>query len=267
MFVAEKNMFTDSHTHLYLDAFDADREQMIQRALNMGVTRMLLPNIDSTSIGPMFSLAERFPGHCFPMMGLHPTSVRENYKEELGRIEAALKLQEIVAIGETGIDLYWDKTFLKEQEEVFSTQIGWAMELDLPLVVHARDSFPEIFRVLDTAGGPKLRGVFHSFSGGADELERALSYNFMIGINGIVTFKNSDLGEVVRAMPMNRLLLETDAPFLAPVPYRGKRNESSYLVEIASKVSEIHNLNIEEVARITSYNSEQLFRLKSQNEI
>jgi TatD DNase family protein len=267
MFVAEKIMFTDSHTHLYLDAFEADREQMIQRALDMGITRMLLPNIDSTSIGPLFSLAEQFPGHCFPMMGLHPTSVKENYKEELGRIEAALEGKNIVAIGETGIDLYWDKTFLKEQEEVFSTQIGWAMELDLPLVIHARDSFPEIFRVLDTTGGPKLRGVFHSFTGGADELERALSYNFMIGINGIVTFKNSNLGEVVRAIPINRLLLETDAPFLAPVPHRGKRNESSYLIEIAAKVSEIHNLTKEEVARITSSNADHLFRLKPQNEI
>jgi len=228
---------------------------------------MLLPNIDSTSVGPMFEMAEQFPDHCFPMMGLHPTSVRENYREELELIEAGLKKGNIVAIGETGIDLYWDKTFLKQQEEVFATQISWAMKLDLPIVIHARDSFPEIFRVLDAAGGPGLRGVFHSFTGGAVELERALSYNFMIGINGIVTFRNSNLAGVVRAIPMNRLLLETDAPFLAPVPYRGKRNESSYLIEIASKIAEIHNLNMEEVASITSFNSEQLFRLKSQNEI
>ena len=259
-------MFTDSHTHLYLDAFEGDRDQMIQRALDAGVTRMLLPNIDSTSMGPMFSLTERFPEHCFPMMGLHPTSVKENYIEELRRVEAALERKNIIAIGETGIDLYWDKTFLKEQEEVFATQIGWAMDLDLPLVIHARDSFPEIFRVLDTAGEPKLRGVFHSFTGGPAELERALSYNFMIGINGIVTFKNSNLGEVVRAIPTNRLLLETDSPFLAPAPYRGKRNESSYLVKTAAKAAEIYNLTKEEVARITSSNAEQLFRLKPLNE-
>lgn len=259
-------MYTDSHTHLYLDAFELDREEMIQRALQMGVSRMLLPNIDSATIGPLFSLVEQFPGHCLPMMGLHPTSVKENYKEELGRIEAALERPDIVAIGETGIDLYWDKTFLREQEEVFATQIRWAMELDLPLVIHARDSFPEIFQVLDSAGGPRLRGVFHSFTGGLEELEQALSYNFMIGFNGIVTFKNSNLGEVVKATPINRLLLETDAPFLAPVPQRGKRNESSYLPEIAIKVSEMHNLTKEEVARITSSNAELLFGLKPQNE-
>jgi TatD DNase family protein len=259
-------MYTDSHTHLYLDAFDDDRDQMIQRAIESGVSRMLLPNIDSSSIGPLFALAERFPDHCFPMMGLHPTSVKENYQEELMRIEAALKPKDIIAIGETGIDLYWDKTFLKEQEEVFSTQIAWAMKLDLPLVIHARDSFQEIFAVLDRAGGPELRGVFHSFTGGQAELERALSYNFMIGINGIVTFKNSNLAKVVSKIPLNSLLLETDAPFLAPVPYRGKRNESSYLLETAAKVAEIHNLNKEEIARITSANAELLFRLIPQDE-
>ena len=265
MFVAAK-MLTDSHTHLYLDAFDADRDQMIQRALNSGVSRMLLPNIDSSSIDPLFSLTERYPRHCFPMMGLHPTSVKENYLEELGLIEAAMKGKEIVAIGETGIDLYWDKTFLKEQEEVFATQIRWALELDLPLVIHARDSFQEIFNILDSEAGAGLRGVFHSFTGGFKELERALSYNFMIGINGIVTFKNSRLGEVVRSIPTNRLLLETDSPFLAPVPYRGRRNESSHLLETAKKVAEIYNLTLEELAGITSSNADQLFRLRPFNE-
>jgi len=259
-------MYTDSHTHIYLDAFEDDRDQMIQRAIDSGVSRMLLPNIDSSSVGPLLALTERFPDHCFPMMGLHPTSVKENYQEELKRIEEALGRKDFIAIGETGIDLYWDKTFLKEQEEVFSTQIAWAMELDLPLVIHARDSFQEIFAVLDRAGGPELRGVFHSFTGGPADLERALSYNFMIGINGIVTFKNSNLGEVVRKIPTNRLLLETDAPFLAPVPYRGKRNESSYLPETATKVAEIHNLSKEEIARITTANAELLFRLIPLNE-
>lgn len=259
-------MFTDSHTHLYLDAFKDDREQMIRRAIDARVSRMLLPNIDSSTMGPMFSLAEQFPDHCFPMMGLHPTSVKENFLEELATIEKHLNRDDIIAIGETGIDLYWDKTFLKEQEEVFSTQIGWAMELDLPLVVHARDSFAEIFKILDEKGGPELRGVFHSFTGGTAELERALSFNFMIGINGIVTFKNSKLAEVVRSIPIKRLLLETDAPFLTPVPYRGKRNESSYLVQTAAKVSEIHNLTIEELASITSLNAQELFRLKTVNE-
>lgn len=265
IFVAAK-MYVDSHTHLYLDAFDADREQMIHRALDSGVSRMLLPNIDSSTMDAMFRLTDQFSGHCFPMMGLHPGSVREDYMDELAQVEGALNREGIIAIGETGIDLYWDKSFIKEQQQAFATQIKWANELDLPLVIHARDSFTEIFDLLDSCGGPSLRGVFHSFTGGRDELKRALSYDFFIGINGIVTFKNSDLGEVVEKIPMNRLLLETDSPFLAPVPFRGKRNESSYLVETAKKVADIHNLSLQELARITSANAELLFRLKSQNE-
>jgi TatD DNase family protein len=260
-------MYTDSHTHLYLDAFDADRDEVIRRAIDSGISRMLLPNIDGSSAAAMFSLTDRFPDHCFPMMGLHPTSVKENYREELALVEKQLLREDIIAIGECGIDLYWDKTFQREQEEVFAIQIAWAMERNLPLVIHARDSFGEIFKVLDRAGGPELRGVFHSFTGGPAELERALAYNFMIGINGIVTFKNSDLGDVAASIPMERLLLETDSPFLAPHPHRGRRNESSYLTNIAGKVAEIHNLNIEEVARITSENVERLFRLKPRHEI
>ena len=259
-------MFTDSHTHLYLDAFDADREQMIQRAIDAGINRMLLPNIDSSTMGSMFSLAEQFPGHCFPMMGLHPTSVKGNYRKELKSIENHLAGHGIIAIGETGMDLYWDKTFRQEQEEVFKIQIGWAKELKLPLVIHARNSFQEIFRVLDEEGVQGLRGVFHSFTGSGDELKKALSYDFMIGINGIVTFKNANLGEVVKSIPSDHLLLETDAPFLAPVPHRGKRNESSYLVEIASKVAEIYNLRKEEMGEVTSRNAEYLFQIESQHE-
>jgi len=260
-------MYIDSHTHLYLDAFDADRDEVIHRAIDAGVNRMLLPNIDSSSLAAMFSLVRRFPAHCYPMMGLHPTSVKENYREELALLEKQLQREDIIAIGECGIDLYWDKTFHREQEEVFATQISWAMERDLPLVIHARESFQEIFRVLDSAGGPELRGVFHSFTGGPAELEKALEYQFMIGINGILTFKNSDLGKVVASIPMQRLLLETDAPFLAPQPHRGRRNESSYLINIAEKVAKIHNLNIEEVARITTENAERLFRIKPRHEI
>jgi len=228
---------------------------------------MLLPNIDRASIAPLLDMAERFPDHCFPMMALHPTSVKAGYQEELKHIEGTIEQREVIAIGETGIDLYWDKTYQREQEDAFAIQIGWAMERDLPLVIHARDSFQEIFRILDTAGGPGLRGVFHSFTGGMEDLERALSYDFMIGINGIVTFKNSGLDQVVRHIPTDRLLLETDAPFLAPVPYRGKRNESSYLLHTAGKVAEIFNLTVEEIAIITTANAELLFRLKSRNEI
>lgn len=259
-------MYTDSHTHLYLDAFSGDRDAMIKRALDKGVSRMFLPNIDSASIPSMLDLADRYPDHCYPMMGLHPTSVKENYRDELITIENYLDRPDIKAVGETGIDLYWDKTFLREQEEAFETHIGWAKELNKPLVIHARNSFTEIFRVLDRSGAEGLSGVFHSFTGSLDELKKALSYGFMIGINGIVTFKNSNLQGVVKYIPLDRLLLETDAPFLAPMPYRGRRNESSYLPEIAIKVSEIYNLTQEEIARITSHNAQILFLSHPQHE-
>ena len=254
-------MFTDSHTHLYLDAFSDDRDAMVSRAIEAGITRMFLPNIDSSSIEAMFSMAMNYPGKCFPMMGLHPTSVKENYLEELRAVEKQLDRPGIVAIGETGIDLYWDKTFLKEQEIAFKTQIEWAKKLDLPLVIHARDSFEEIFRMLDESGTEGLNGVFHSFTGGKAELRKALSFGFHIGINGIVTFKNSELWQVLGELPPDRLLLETDSPFLAPVPFRGRRNESSYLIHIATRVAEIYNLNIEEIGAITSRNALELFQL------
>jgi len=258
-------MYTDSHTHLYLDAFKDDREQMIRRAIEAGVTRMFLPNIDSSTTGPMFRLADQFPSNCFPMMALHPTSVKEDYRDQLAVMGQHLEDVRIIAIGEAGIDLYWDTTFIKEQEEVFRTQINWAKERNLPLVIHARDSFQEIFRILDDEGGDGLKGVFHSFTGTREDLKKALSYNFMIGINGIVTFKNSNLGEVVQEIPLEQLLLETDSPFLSPVPYRGKRNESSYLVEIAAKVAEIYNLTKEEIGQVTTQNALQLFQLTPQD--
>jgi len=258
-------MYTDSHTHLYLDAFKDDREQMVHRAIEAGVTRMFLPNIDSNTVEAMFRLADQFPAHCFPMMALHPTSVKEDYRNQLATIEQHLDDERIVAIGESGIDLYWDTTFIKEQEEVFRTQINWAKERNLPLVIHARDSFQEIFRMMDDEGGGGLKGVFHSFTGTREDLIKALSFDFMIGINGIVTFKNSNLGEVVQEIPLERLLLETDAPFLSPVPHRGRRNESSYLVGIASRVAEIYNLTKEEIALVTTQNALRLFQLTPQN--
>lgn len=252
-------MFTDSHTHLYLEAFKDDRDEIIQRSMEAGVGRMLLPNIDSSSMEAMLDLSARYPENCFPMMGLHPTSVKENFRDELARVEEQLEDDRWIAIGECGIDLYWDKTFIKEQEDAFRWQIRWAMDKDLPLVIHARDSFEEIFAVMDETAEANLKGVFHSFSGGQKELEKVLSYGFMVGINGIVTFKNSKLAEVVSAIPAEHLLLETDAPFLTPAPHRGKRNESSYLPFIAARVAEIHNLSIEEVARLTSDNASRLF--------
>jgi TatD DNase family protein len=258
-------MYIDSHTHLYLDAFSCDRASVISRAVDADISCMILPNIDSKTVGSMFRLVEEFPGVCYPMMGLHPTSVKENYREELGRIENELNREGIVAIGETGIDLYWDKTHMKEQVIAFKTQIEWAKMMDLPIVIHARDSFREIFEILDEAGTDRLRGVFHSFTGGTAELEKALSYGFMIGINGIVTFKNSGLGKVVRSIPTERLLLETDAPFLAPVPYRGKRNESSYLIHIARKVGEIYSRTGDDIGAITARNSLDLYNINRNN--
>jgi len=252
-------MYTDSHTHLYLDAFSEDRDDMINRALEAGVTRMFLPNIDSTTVNALFALSERYPGSCFPMAGLHPTSVKGDFRNELRIIKELLDRPGIIAIGEIGIDLYWDRTFIHEQKEAFLIQINWARELNLPVVIHSRDSFPVIFRAMDEAGTDKLKGVFHSFTGSREDLEKALSYGFMIGINGIVTFKNSNLRQLVKAIPLDSLLLETDAPYLAPVPYRGKRNESSYLVEIAAEIGEIHNLTKEKVGELTTRNAEKLF--------
>ena len=254
-------MYTDSHTHLYLDAFKDDRKAMIQRAIEAGVTRMFLPNIDSHTIEAMFRLTDQYPTHCFPMMALHPTSVKEDYRDQMAIIEQGLDDERIIAIGESGIDLYWDTTFIKEQEEVFRTHINWAKERKLPLVIHARDSFQEIFNIMDDEGGDGLKGVFHSFTGTREELKKALSFNFFIGINGIVTFKNSKLEEVVQEIPLERLLLETDSPFLSPHPYRGRRNESSYLMEIAGRVSEIYSLTKEEIGQVTTKNALNLFQL------
>jgi len=259
-------MFTDSHTHLYLDAFSADRDEMIIRALDAGVSRMLLPNIDPSTSNAVLHMADRYPGICMPMMGLHPTSVKGDYKKSLSSVKQKLDLPEVIAVGEIGIDLYWDKTFAKEQEEVFREQIRWAKERGLPVVVHSRNSFQEIFRVLDQEGTGGLQGVFHSFTGSAEELVKALSYGFMIGINGIVTFKNSNLADLVPLIPLEKIVFETDAPYLAPVPYRGKRNESSYLVSIATRVAEIYNLSVGEIGEITTRNAETLFNLDLRDE-
>jgi TatD DNase family protein len=259
-------MFIDTHTHLYLDAFSADRDEMIQRAIDAGVTRMLLPNIDPSTSEILLQVTHRYPGICQPMMGLHPTSVRRDYRKALASIEKQMDRSDLIAVGEIGIDLYWDQTYANEQEEAFRKQIRWAKDRGLPIVIHARDSFQEIFRGLDQEGIGQLHGVFHSFTGSGEDLEKALSYGFMIGINGIVTFKNSHLADLVPRIPLDRILLETDAPFLAPVPYRGKRNESSFLVNIAARVAKIYNLTIEEIGKITTRNAVSLFNLDTPHE-
>ncbi len=251
----------DTHTHLYLNAFDDDREAMVERAIASGVKYMFLPNIDSSSFRGMHELCERFPENCFPMMGLHPTSVKENFREELDKVEKLLKENTYYGIGETGIDLYWDKTFYREQLKAFNRQIDLSMEYDLPLVIHARESFTEIFRVLENRDIKGLRGVFHCFTGSIEEADRAIGLGFMLGIGGVLTYKKSGLDHVVAALGPDHLILETDAPFLPPVPHRGKRNESAYVLHVADKIAEVLDIPTSEVAKITTRNACNLFNL------
>ncbi len=254
-------MLIDTHTHLYLQAFEQDREEMVNRAISAGIKYMFLPNIDSSSYAGMQALCRQFPENCFPMMGLHPTSVKDNYRDELELLEKRLEEGIYFGIGESGIDLYWDKSFYREQVEAFNRQIDLAIDLDLPLVIHARESFTEIFRVLDGRKREGLRGVFHCFTGDTEQAKKAVAMGFHLGIGGVLTYKNSGLDKVVCSTGIEHLVLETDAPYLPPVPYRGKRNESAYLVYIAEKLAELLNMNTEDVAAITTQNASELFNL------
>jgi len=251
----------DTHTHLYLPEFDADRDEVVDRAAVNGISKMLLPNIDTNSVKQMLDLVSRYPGICFPMTGLHPTSVKEDYLSQLETLEKLITENKIIAIGEIGIDLYWDKTFLKEQIISFRQQIRFALQNKLPVVIHSRDAFPEVFSVLDEFNGEKLTGVFHAFTGNINDAEKALNMGFKLGIGGIVTFKNSGLDKIVKEIGPDNLILETDSPYLAPVPYRGKRNESSYICIINKKLAEIFNISEEKMAEITYLNSVALFNL------
>ncbi|WP_367328534.1 TatD family hydrolase [Lentimicrobium sp.] len=253
-------IFTDTHTHLYLDEFDQDRREVIEKATGAGVRYMMLPNIDSTSISTMLALADEFPANCFPMMGLHPTSVKENFREELAIVENQLQNRRFYGIGECGIDLYWDKTFAKEQEVVFRHHIELALSYNLPLIVHIRESFNEVIRILRDANKPDLRGIFHCFSGSPEQAKQAAGLGFSLGLGGVITFKNNKMQETLKHVGMEHLVLETDAPFLAPMPYRGKRNDPSYIPLIAEKVAEIKGISVEEVARATTENARKLFR-------
>jgi TatD DNase family protein len=253
----------DTHTHIYLPEFDADRDEAVKRAVNSGVIKLLLPNIDIQSVGPMLSAEARFPGICYPMIGLHPTSVRDDYPEQLDTLENHFAEHKYIAIGEIGIDLYWDRTFIKEQIYSLRRQISFALENMLPVVIHSRDSFPEVFMVLDEFKGSGLKGVLHAFTGDTGDAEKAIGIGFMLGIGGIVTFKNSGLDKIVKAVGPKNIILETDSPYLAPVPYRGKRNESAYINIINKKVAEISGMDEEEVAAITYENSIRLFNLLS----
>lgn len=255
--------FIDTHTHLYLPEFDDDRTLVVERAIHSGINKMLLPNIDSHSITPMLDMCAAFPHLCYPMIGLHPTSVNDDYKTHLGAVDQYLSTHQFIAIGEVGIDLYWDKTYFAQQRDAFAYQVGLARKHSLPLVIHSRDSFDEILEILETLyHETPFLGVFHSFSGNADQAKRVINMGFKIGINGVVTFKNSSLGEAVKEIALEHLLLETDAPYLTPVPYRGKRNESSYIPFIAGKIAEIKGITIEEVAEVTTQTANALFKLQ-----
>jgi len=249
----------DTHTHLYLNAFDKDRKKVVSDAIANGIQYMFLPNIDSTSISSMLEMCKGFPDNCFPMMGLHPTSVKQNYKDELVTIETWLKKRKFYAIGEIGIDLYWDKSFLKEQQIVFSYQIDLAIKYNLPIVIHCRESFDEIYNILKDYRNSNLRGVFHCFTGNLEQAQNIIELGFYLGIGGVVTFKNSGLDKVVAQTDLKHILLETDSPFLAPVPFRGKRNESAYIKIIANKIAMVKNISIDEVAENTSKNTFDLF--------
>lgn len=253
--------FVDTHTHLYVEEFDEDRELALIRAGEAGVARLFMPNIDDTTVDAMLALCRSHEG-CYPMIGFHPTSVDADWKARLAAVRRWLDSpQTFYGIGEVGLDLYWDKTYKKEQMQAFEIQIEWALEHDLPLVVHCREAYPELFEVLAPYKNTGLRGIFHSFTGTEEEATRLLEYTgFLLGINGVVTFKKSVLPSVLPHVPLGRIVLETDSPYLAPVPYRGKRNESAYLVEVAGKLSEIYSVPLEEIARVTTENACRMFR-------
>ncbi|MCB0472259.1 MAG: TatD family hydrolase [Flavobacteriaceae bacterium] len=252
-------IITDTHTHLYSEQFDNDRAEMMQRALDTGVTRFFIPAIDSSYTEAMFALERAYPENTYLMMGLHPTSVKENYQEELNLVKQWLDKRKFYAVGEIGIDLFWDTKYLQQQQDAFRKQIEWAKEKTLPIVIHIRDSFDEVFEILEEMKGDKLRGIFHCFTGTLEQAERALSYNMKLGIGGVVTFKNGKIDTFLEQIPIQHIVLETDSPYLAPVPYRGKRNESSYIINVLDKLVNIYNLTPQEIAEITTRNSREIF--------
>lgn len=252
-------MLTDTHTHLYSDAFKEDKATMVQRAFDAGVKKMFIPAIDSETTEAMYQLEKEYPHTVFLMMGLHPTSVKENYKEELKHVEDQFLKRSFFAVGEIGIDLYWDKSTLEIQKKAFKTQIQLAKKHQLPIVIHCRDAFNEVFEILETEKGDELYGIFHCFTGTEAQAQKAISYNMKLGIGGVVTFKNGKIDTFLNKFDLKYIVLETDSPYLSPVPYRGKRNESSYLSLICKKVAEVYNISEEEVARVTSQNAIDIF--------
>jgi TatD DNase family protein len=255
-------IFIDTHTHLFSSSFNEDRTDAVQRAINAGVDKLLLPNIDVDSISAMYDLCNQFPNNCFPMMGLHPGSVDENWERNLKVIKEHLFTRNNLAVGEIGMDLYWDKTFQDAQAQAFRQQISWAKELKLPIIIHAREAFEEIFDIVDELNDDNLRGIFHCFTGTLEQARKIQEYGgFMLGLGGVLTYKKSGLDEVVKDIPIDMIVLETDSPYLPPTPHRGKRNESAYLIHIAEKLADIKQMKLTEVADLTTANARQMFNL------
>lgn len=252
-------IIADTHIHLYAEEYKEDAEMLMKSANSMGVRKFFMPNIDSTSIEGMLELEKNFPGICIPMMGLHPCSVKENWKNEMKLVEEWLAKRSFVAVGEIGIDLYWDKTFLEEQKSAFRRQVELANQYKLPIVIHTRDSFDVTYDLLQEVKKEEPYGIFHCFTGTIEQAKKAIDMGFYLGIGGVVTFKNGGLDKVIPEIDLTHIVLETDGPYLAPVPYRGKRNEPAYILKVAEKISEIKGVSVEEVARITVQNTVRLF--------
>lgn len=253
------HILTDTHTHIYYHVDTEVLQEQMDRCFQNNIKRLFLPNVDTASITSVMHTVEKYPTNCFPMLGLHPCSVKENYKAELAQIEEAIQNNTIYAIGEIGIDLYWDKSTLGWQQDAFKTQIQWAKELGLPINIHCREAFDETFEVLEALKDERLFGIFHCFTGTSSQANRAIDLGFKLGIGGVVTFKKAGLDLVVKDLDLKHIVLETDSPYLAPSPYRGKENESSYLIHIAQKVADLHEIDINEVAKITTQNSIDIF--------
>lgn len=255
-------IFIDTHTHLFAEEFDSDRSEMFERAASRNIKKFILPNVDVESIARVKKTVTEFPEICYPLFGLHPCSVNQKYKNDLDLIRKVIDEENPIGIGECGIDLYWDKTYLQEQKTALKIQCRWAKELNIPVILHVRDAFNEIFEVMDQVNDSRLSGIFHCFTGGKEEAEKILSYGgFKMGIGGVVTYKTSHLPALLPEIDLKHIVLETDSPYLPPVPYRGKRNESSYLIKVAEKLSEIYQLPLEKIAEITTQNATELFKL------
>lgn len=252
-------ILTDTHTHLYYETDIEKLDGLMQRCLDNQVSRLFLPNVDSESIPMVFRLAERYPEHCFPMLGLHPCDVKDNFKEELNVISQEIERRKIYAIGEIGVDLYWDKSTLAIQQDAFRIQIGWAKQLNLPIVIHCREAFDQIFEILEELKDSKLRGIFHCFTGNQEQAKKVIDLGFFLGIGGVLTYKNSGLDKVVQEIDLKHIVLETDSPYLTPVPYRGKPNESSYLIHIAQKLADLKQVSVEKIAEVSTENSMRVF--------